>query len=86
MVLNVFSQNGDGINDTWIIEPLEFFKEAITTVFNRYGTPIYTSKGYSNPWDGTSKGHPVPVGTYYYVIDLKTGKEPIVTGSVTIIR
>lgn len=86
LVPNVFSPNGDGINDTWIIEPLEFFTEAITTVFNRYGTPIYTSKGYSKPWDGTSKGHPVPVGTYYYVIDLKTGKEPIVTGSVTIIR
>ncbi len=83
---NAFSPNGDGINDTWIIEPLEFFPESVTTIYNRYGKPIYTSKGYAKPWDGRVNGNPVPVGMYYYVIDLKNPREPLVTGSVLIIR
>lgn len=83
---NAFSPNGDGINDTWIIEPLAFFPESVTTIYNRYGTPIYISRGYAKPWDGTRNGQPVPVGMYYFTIDLRTGKEPIVTGSVMILR
>ena len=86
LVPNAFSPNGDGINDTWIIEPLEFFTESITSVYNRYGQLIYTSKGYPKPWDGTRNGTQVPVGVYYYVIDLKTNKEPVLTGSVLVIR
>ncbi len=86
LVPNAFSPNGDGINDTWIIEPLEFFTESVTSVYNRYGQLIYSSKGYSKPWDGTRNGNPVPIGMYYYVIDLKTSKEPLLTGSVLVIR
>lgn len=86
LVPNAFSPNGDGINDTWIIEPLEFFTESFTSVYNRYGQLIYSSKGYSKPWDGTRNGTQVPIGVYYYVIDLKTNKEPVLTGSVLVIR
>ena len=86
LVPNAFSPNGDGINDTWIIEPLEFFTESVTSVYNRYGQLIYSSKGYSKPWDGTRNGTQVPIGVYYYVIDLKTNKEPVLTGSVLVIR
>jgi gliding motility-associated-like protein len=86
VIPNAFSPNGDGINDTWIIEPLEFFEESVTTVYNRYGQPVFQSRGYSKPWDGTKNGKPVPVGTYYFVIDLKTNKERPLTGSLLIIR
>ena len=37
------------------------------------------------PWDGTKDGDQLPVGTYYYVINLAGQDEPI-TGPVTIIR
>jgi gliding motility-associated-like protein len=86
VVPNAFSPNGDGINDTWIIEPLDLFEDSKTTIYNRYGQEVYSSNGYSRPWDGTRLGRPVPVGTYYYVIDLKIPREPLITGSVTIIR
>ena len=86
LVPNAFTPNGDGINDTWIIEPIELFDDAVTEVFNRYGVLVYRSKGYTKPWDGTRNGTPMPVGTYYYKIDLKIPKEPPMTGSVTIIR
>lgn len=86
IIPNAFSPNGDGINDTWIVEPLDFFEESVTTVYNRYGQLVFQSKGYSRPWDGTRNGKPVPVGTYYYVIDLKTNNEPPIAGSILIIR
>ena len=47
---------------------------------------MYESVGYDTPWDGTNKkGNAVPDGTYFYVIILKGGTEPI-RGTVTIIR
>jgi gliding motility-associated-like protein len=86
VIPNAFSPNGDGINDTWLIEPLYLFDEAVTEVYNRYGQVIYRSRGYSTPWNGTNNGKPIPVGTYYYIIDLRVNKEPKFTGSVTILR
>jgi hypothetical protein len=46
---------------------------------------VYTSRGYSKPWDGTRNGTALPVGTYYYIIQVKQGDTPL-NGSVTIIR
>ncbi|MFT4063022.1 MAG: gliding motility-associated C-terminal domain-containing protein [Edaphocola sp.] len=68
---NVFSPNGDGINDTWHILQLSNYPTADVTVFNRYGQQVFKSIGYTQEWDGKHGGNLVPVGTYYYVIDLK---------------
>lgn len=86
LIPNAFSPNGDGINDSWVIEPLDLFDESVTHIYNRYGQIIYTSHGYSKPWDGTQNGKPVPAGSYYYVIDLRTNNEPRMTGWVFILR
>ena len=83
---NAFSPNGDGINDTWVIEPLDLFEESITYIYNRFGQIVYKSNGYSKPWNGTHNGKPVPAGNYYYVIDLKTNNEPKMTGWVFVVR
>jgi gliding motility-associated-like protein len=83
---NAFSPNGDGINDVWNIESLNTYPEADLQVFNRYGQLVFHSKGYSKPWDGTMNGKPLPVGTYYYEIDLKTDVYPKPSGWVFIIR
>lgn len=82
---NAFSPNGDGINDTWNIKYLESYPGATVDVFNRYGQIVFRSFGYNRPWDGTSQGQLLPIGTYYYIINPKNGK-PIYTGSITIIR
>ena len=86
LIPNAFSPNGDGINDTWIIEPLDLFDESITYIYNRFGQLVHRSNGYARPWDGTHNGKPVPTGNYYYVIDLKTNNEPKMTGWVYVIR
>lgn len=84
-VPNAFSPNGDGVNDTWNIKYLESYPGATVDVFNRYGQIVYRSLGYTRPWDGRVQGSPLPIGTYYYIINPKNGKPPI-TGSITIIR
>jgi gliding motility-associated-like protein len=65
---NAFSPNNDGINDSWNIPFLELYPDAVISVFNRYGQVVFYSKGTYQPWIGTFKGKPLPVGTYYYTI------------------
>jgi gliding motility-associated-like protein len=72
IVPNVFSPNGDGINDKWEIAGLRGVTNCTVEIFNRWGQEVYNSHGYNNPWDGTWKGKPVPVATYYYVIKTVT--------------
>ena len=84
MIPNAFSPNGDGINDTWIIQYLESYPGTTVDVFNRYGQKVFSSIGYTTPWDGRYNGKILPVGTYYYVINPKNGRA-IMSGSVTII-
>ncbi|MEP6845231.1 MAG: PKD domain-containing protein [Panacibacter sp.] len=82
---NAFSPNGDGINDTWVISYLDSYPGLTLQVYNRYGQMVYHSVGNSKPWDGTYNGSPVPVGTYYYIVDRKIAA-PKLTGWVAIIR
>jgi gliding motility-associated-like protein len=84
-VPNAFSPNGDGIHDRWEIPNLLDYPGVTVEVFNRYGQKVFSSNGYSRPWDGTMNGKPLPLATYYYVINLKNGFPPV-TGSITIIR
>ena len=82
---NVFSPNGDGTNDTWVIKALEKYPNAVVQVFTRYGQQILNSKGKYTPWDGTFKGKQMPVGTYYYIIEPNNGR-PRFSGYVVILR
>lgn len=85
-VPNVFSPNGDGINDKWDIELLkESFPGCIINVYNRYGQIIFHSTGYDKPWEGSFQNKPVPAGTYYYIIDFKNSIQKI-SGFVDVLR
>ena len=81
---NVFTPNGDGVNDTWVIGNIEMFPAAEVYVFNRWGQLMFTSKGYAEDWDGRYRGHFVPAGTYLYIIDIFDDEDPY-EGTVTII-
>ncbi len=85
---NAFTPNGDGINDTWFITNGNCLRTAEVAVFNRYGNRVFESKNYTNNWDGTYKGKPLPDATYYYVITytLINGQQIPARGDVTILR
>lgn len=85
VVPNIFTPNGDGINDTWVIKNLSMYRNAVVQLFNRYGQKVVLFKGDSKAWDGTVNGTPVPAGVYYYIIQLNNGQSAL-TGSLTIIR
>lgn len=85
VIPNIFSPNGDGINDRWVIEYLDTYPGCIVQIFNRYGQRIHQFVNYTTPWDGKINGKDAPIGTYYYIIDPKNGRKPM-TGYVDIIR
>lgn len=84
-----FSPNGDDINDKWVIRNSAQFPDMEVSVYDRSGQRVFHTVGYSTQdkwWDGTYKGKELPVSTYFYVVDLKTGDEGIYKGQVNIIR
>jgi gliding motility-associated-like protein len=81
---NAFTPNGDGINDTWIIENIDMFPTAYISVFNRWGQLLYEANGTDNPWDGKYNGKLVPTGTYIYIVNLFDGSESR-TGTLTVV-
>ena len=82
---NIFSPNNDGIHDTWEISYLASYPGCTVDIYNRYGQLIYHSLGYDKPWNGTVNRKQVPVGTYYYIIDPKNGRQKM-SGYVDVIR
>lgn len=82
---NSFTPNGDGVNDFWNVKYLDTYPNSSVEVFNRNGDRVFFSKGYAVPFDGNFNNKPLPVGTYYYIINPNSGRKSI-TGALTIIR
>ena len=76
-----FSPNGDGLNETFIIEGLDAYPGNSIYIFNRWGNKVFSASPYHNDWDGTSDSDlsigrdALPVGTYFYVLELKDGQK-----------
>ena len=90
VIPDVFSPNGDGINDTWEILGTENFQEVYVVVYDRSGQKVYESVNY-NPlkyWNGTFKNKALPTSTYYYVItlDRSSDSSQVLKGSITLVR
>ena len=84
---DAITPNGDTYNDTWNILGIASYPNAVVQVFNRWGALVHETPGGLAyvAWDGTREGEELPVGTYYYIIDLKTNDDPQ-SGPITIIR
>lgn len=85
VIYSSFTPNNDGVNDTWIIDHISGYPTCSVEIFNRWGNQVFRSTGYQQPWDGTYNGEPLPLGTYFYVISLNNGTEPL-QGTVTILK
>jgi len=94
---NVFTPNGDGINDEfkiiWHFPPLDFGIFTIR-IFNRWGNLVFESNDPHFEWDGINQatGQPAPDGTYFWVIERGGGlggealTRQTLSGNVTLLR
>lgn len=73
---NVFTPNGDGVNDYLYISGEGITEEGYNMViFNRWGEKVFETNlpGQTNGWNGTNaKGKELPEGVYQYVFTLKS--------------
>lgn len=83
---NVFTPNGDGLNEYFKIGGLESYTAPELYVYNRWGSQVYASTDYHNDWDGN--GGKLNEGTYYYVLKVKTSsdEEKLYKGWVQILK
>jgi gliding motility-associated-like protein len=86
----IFTPNNDGSNDVFKIDGLESYPGNSLQVFNRWGNPVYNAKPYTNNWDGapnaagkTGSGK-LPVGTYYYILELGDANNTVFKGYVQV--
>lgn len=83
-----FTPNNDGFNDTWEIKNLDSYSAYKVSVYNGFGNQLYTTTDYQEPWDGNYEGSALPVGSYYFVIELtdNQGRTTVESGVITILR
>lgn len=84
---SAFSPNGDGHNDCFGLKRWGETSSFEFNIFNRGGHIVYSSGSPNACWDGTSKGQPLPMGTYIYMIKARTiCGEVVRKGSILLIR
>jgi len=73
-----FTPNSDGYNDYWSVKGVNasFNTNSIIYIFDRYGKLLKQwVPSYSEGWDGTFNGTPLPSDDYWYTIKLEDGRE-----------
>jgi gliding motility-associated-like protein len=89
---DVITPNGDGKNDSWVIEGIEFYSNSQVQIVDKWGDLVYEKTGYDNTFNGVNSktGAILPTGTYYYILRLneanKAGGEGIFKGALLIQR
>ena len=77
------SVNGDGLND---LLDLSLLNVKHLSIYNRYGSRVYSKERYTNEWKGQSdSGEDLPDGTYYYIIDFNDN-QPSKNGWIYVAR
>lgn len=82
-----FSPNNDGVNDLFIpINVYDEYPNFKLTIYNRYGSLIYTGFNKDEPWNGKYNNKNVPTGTYFYVLKLNDERYNRIVGWVYLNR
>ncbi|MBI4945394.1 MAG: PKD domain-containing protein [Bacteroidetes bacterium] len=69
---NVFSPNGDGMNDMFYIPGVCPNEKYSLQIFDRWGVLMFSTSMRNNGWDGrTNAGVEVPNGVYYFIVTLE---------------
>jgi gliding motility-associated-like protein len=74
-IYNTFTPNADGINDDWGVPGIRFYRGARIHVYDG-GMRLFYTEDAKIRWDGTHKGKAMPVGSYYWIIEVdETGEQ-----------
>ncbi|MBX2966255.1 MAG: gliding motility-associated C-terminal domain-containing protein [Cyclobacteriaceae bacterium] len=84
-IVNAFTPNGDGVNDYWDFEGLDFYSEIEIRVYDRNSALVFHCQTVDCTWDGKKNGIALPPGPYFYTIFLNGGKRKY-QGTVTILK
>lgn len=89
--LNVFSPNGDGVNDLWRVHIDCDIIEYDLRIYNRWGQLVHQSSNSNFGWDGSINGIPASEGVYFFDINYKDNLALDVDrfefkGSLTLVR
>jgi gliding motility-associated-like protein len=85
IIPNLFTPNGDGVNDRFVIPNIMRYQQRELIILNRWGNQVYRSENYNNDWDGGTLGE----GTYYYILkvrDVNSESWRVSKGAVAILR
>jgi gliding motility-associated-like protein len=90
---NIFTPNGDGVNDFWSIVVHDYGVAIIdlqTTVYDRWGKEIFMSTNLRQVWNGHNLiGKPCEDGVYYYIVSFTNGvtlKTEVLKGFIQLSR
>ncbi|MEJ8803274.1 Ig-like domain-containing protein [Pontibacter sp. H249] len=84
-IVNAFSPDGDGINDTWFIPELRFYNNVEIEVFDRSGMRLFYTTNPEEGWNGKDANGQVRKGTYFYIVQVKD-INMVKKGVVTILK
>ena len=74
---NVFTPNGDGINDLWEVKTSSNFTGIQLHIFNRWGNELFYTEKKDTGWNGTVNGKAASEGVYFYKVSLTDEKQQI---------
>ena len=87
IIPNIFSPNGDGLNDCFSPISKSNFVNYSLKIFNRWGELVYVSNNANDCWDGQLKNGQIEIGTYFYILNAKTECSSIDwKGDITLIK
>lgn len=79
-VQNAITPNGDGANDFFWIEGIEFFPVNTVELYNRWGQRVFSAQNYTNQFSPTE----LEAGTYIYKVILPD--KPLIQGALKIVK
>ncbi len=78
-----FTPNGDGLNDSWVVEGLTAYNKAVMKVYNRWGQLVFEKYGgYYDQFAGKN----LPMATYYWTVEFNEPDKAPESGTVTILK
>ncbi|MCX8081381.1 MAG: gliding motility-associated C-terminal domain-containing protein, partial [Bacteroidia bacterium] len=86
----IYTPNDDGKNDVWLIKGLDAYPDNSVEIYNRWGNLVYKARPYKNDWDGTPNvkamgSGKLPVGTYFYILNLGDAEGTVKKGFVKLV-